>query len=31
MFIFKRKGIYNLEYFKEVENRKKRISTNTRK
>lgn len=23
MFIFKRKGIYDLEYFEEVENRKK--------
>ena len=31
MFIFKRKGIYYLEYLDEVENRKKRISTKTRK
>ncbi|MCZ6702143.1 MAG: site-specific integrase [Ignavibacteria bacterium] len=31
MFIFKRKGIYYLEYFNEVENRNKRISTKTRK
>jgi len=31
MFIFKRKGIYYLEYLDEGENRKKRISTKTRK
>ena len=27
MFLFKRKGYYHLEYFDEVENRPKRIST----
>ncbi len=31
MFLFKRKGIYYLEYFNEVENRKKRISTKKKK
>jgi hypothetical protein len=30
MFLFKRKGIYYLEYFDEMENRKKRISTKAR-
>lgn len=30
MFLFKRKGIYQLEYFDEVENRKKRVSTKSR-
>jgi integrase len=30
MFLFKRKGIYYLEYFDEFENRKKRISTKSR-
>jgi len=31
MFLFKRKGIYYLEYLDEVENRNKRISTRKRK
>jgi len=30
MFIFKRKGIYYLEYFDELENRKRRVSTKSR-
>jgi hypothetical protein len=30
MFLFKRRGIYYLEYFDELENRKKRISTKSR-
>jgi hypothetical protein len=30
MFLFKRKGIYYLEYFDEIENRKKRITTKSR-
>ncbi len=30
MFIFKRKGIYYLEYFDEIENRKRRVSTKAR-
>lgn len=31
MFIFKRKGIYYLEYLDKVENRNKRVSTKKRK
>lgn len=31
MFLFKRRGIYYLEYLDEVENRKKRISTKKKK
>ena len=30
MFLFKRRGFYYLEYFDEVENRKKRVSTKSR-